>query len=87
MIDTRPDVARRYREMLLERTPEERLKIGCSMHATARALVRASVLARDPQAAPGAMRCALFLRFYGHEFDPSERARIATWLARDQETR
>ena len=73
--------------MLLGRPPEERLKIGCSMHATARALVRASVLAGDPEASPGAVRCALFLRFYGHEFDPSARARIATWLARDQETR
>ena len=87
MIDTRPDVARRYREMLLERTPEERLKLGCSMHATARALVRASVLAGDPQASPGAVRRALFLRFYAHEFDPSERERIATWLRRDEETR
>ena len=57
------------------------------MHATTRALVRASVLAGDPQASPGAVRCALFLRFYGTEFDPSARERIATWLGRDEETR
>jgi len=54
--------------MLLERSPEERLKMGCSMGATARILVRASVLARDPHASPAAMRRALFLRVYSHEF-------------------
>lgn len=42
--DTLPEVARRYRELLLRRSGEERLKMGCSMHATAKALVRASIL-------------------------------------------
>jgi hypothetical protein len=70
--------------MLLARSPEERLKMGCSMGATARALVRASVLARDPQASPAAVRRALFLRFYGHEFDEAERERILAWLGRDE---
>jgi hypothetical protein len=68
--------------MLLARSPEERLKMGCSMSATARALVRASVLAQDPQASPAALRRVLFLRFYGHEFDAVERERIMEWLDR-----
>src|SRR2546426_11364289 len=51
--------------MLLARSPEERLTMGCSMSATARALVRASVLAQDPHASSAALRRALFLRFYG----------------------
>jgi hypothetical protein len=84
MTDTRPEVARRYRELLLARSGEERLRIGCSMHATAQALVRASVLARNPPASPADLRRALFLRFYGHEFDAETRDRIATWLGRDQ---
>ena len=66
--DAPPKVMQRYRAMLLERSPEERLKMGCSMGATARILVRASVLARDPHASPAAMRRALFLRVYSHEF-------------------
>jgi len=74
----------RYRALLLARSPEERLKMGCSMSATARALVRASVLARDPQASPAAVRRALFLRFYGHEFDEAERERILAWLGQDE---
>jgi hypothetical protein len=74
----------RYRAMLLARSPEERLRMGCSMSATARALVRASVLARDPHASPAALRRALFLRFYGHEFAAAERKRILASLGGDE---
>lgn len=82
MTDTPPEVMQRYRAMLLARSPEERLKMGCSMSATARALVRASVLAQDPHASPAALRRALFLRFYGHEYEPAEGERILAWLGR-----
>lgn len=80
MTDTTPEVARRYRELLLRRSGEERLKMGCSMHAAARALVRASVLEKEPYASPAAVRRALFLRFYGHEFDAAARERILAAL-------
>ncbi len=80
MTDTPPEIAQRYRAMLLARSPEERLKMGCSMGATARAFVRASVLAQDPHASPGAVRRALFLRFYGHEFDETQREKIMASL-------
>lgn len=69
MRDTPPEVERTFRAMLLERSGEERLKMGCSMHATAQALVRASVLEKDPQASPATLRRALFLRFYGRDLD------------------
>jgi len=36
MTDTPPEVMQKYRAMLLGRSPEERLKMGCSMGATAR---------------------------------------------------
>jgi len=36
----------RYRAMLLARSGEERVKMGFSMNATARALIRASVMAK-----------------------------------------
>ena len=76
MNDTTPEIERKYREMLLQRSGEDRLKMGCSMHATAQALVRASVLEKDPRASPADMRRALFLRFYGHEFDAEMREKI-----------
>ncbi len=66
--------------MLLARSGSERMKMGASMLATARALVAASVRAKDPQASAGALRRAMFLRFYGGDFAPAERERIAAWL-------
>jgi hypothetical protein len=70
----------RYRAMLLARSGEERLKMGFSMNATGRALVRASILAKDPTISPAALRCALFLRLYGHDFDPKSREAILARL-------
>ena len=54
----------------------------CS-NATARALIRASVLAKDPQASPATLRRAMFLRLYGHEFDAEAREKILERLGRD----
>ena len=76
MNDTDPEIEQKFLAMLLERSGEERLKMGCSMHATAQALVKASVLEKDPLASPAALRQALFLRFYGHEFDAETREKI-----------
>jgi hypothetical protein len=65
MKDTSEAMEQKYRDMLLKRSGEERLKMGCSMHATAQALVRAAALETDPSASPASLRKALFLRFYG----------------------
>jgi len=76
MNDTTPDVEARYRALLMERTGEERLIMGCAMRDTARALVEASIREQDPQATPESVRKTLFLRFYGHEFDARTQAKI-----------
>ena len=76
MKDTSPEVEKKYREMLLQRSGEERLKMGCSMHATAQALVRASVLENNPRASQAEIRKALFLRFYGDDFHPETKEKI-----------
>lgn len=76
MNDTPPEIDARYRSMLMQRSGEERLMMGCAMRETARALVEASIWEQDPQAAPETVRKGLFLRFYGHEFDSLTRAKI-----------
>ncbi len=73
MSDTSLEVERKFRDMLIQRNGEERLKMGSSMHAAAQALVLASVLEKDPTVLPAALRMALYLRFYGHEFDSEMR--------------
>jgi hypothetical protein len=80
MKDTSPEMETRYRAMLLARSGEERLRMAGSMYATARALVVASVRHANPTASPAEIRQAIFLRFYGHEFDEPTRARILARL-------
>jgi hypothetical protein len=76
MKDTPPEMEARYRAMLMQRSGEERLMMGCAMRETARTLVEASILKQDPQATPQAVRKGLFLRFYGQEFDAKSREKI-----------
>jgi hypothetical protein len=76
MSDTPPEIDERYRAMLMQRTGEERLIMGCAMRDTARALVEAYLRERDPEATDVTIRKGLFLRFYGHEFDAESRTKI-----------
>lgn len=76
MNDTSPEIDARYRAMLLQRSGEERLIMGCAMRDTARALVEASLREHDPHATVETIRRGLFLRFYGDEFDAKSRAKI-----------
>lgn len=87
MRDTPPEVDTKYRALLLERSGEERLKMAGSMYATARALVVASVLEKDPLASPSALRREVFLRFYGDDFDAKTRERILARLGDQGRTR
>jgi hypothetical protein len=68
------------RQLLMQRSGTERLKMGCSMFDTARALMRAGLgdetgLDRSPT-----MRVRLFERTYGREFNPVAAARIVAHL-------
>lgn len=76
MTDTPPDIEERYRAMLMQRTGEARMIMGCAMRDTARAFVEASLREQDPHATEAAIRKGLFLRFYGHEFDQPTRDKI-----------
>jgi hypothetical protein len=79
--DTSPPVEKQFRRMLLRRSRAERLQMGCSMHATARALVKASISEKDPVA----LKRAFFLRFYGEEFGLKERKKILLALRKAAE--
>ena len=76
MKDTSPEMDARYQDMLMQRSGEERLMMGCAMRETARALVEASIREQYPQATLETIRKGLFLRFYGHEFDADSRTKI-----------
>ena len=82
MKDTTAEMDERYRAMLMQRSGEERLIMGCAMRETARALVEASLLEQNPQADTAELRKGVFLRFYGHEFDEDTRAKILAAIER-----
>jgi hypothetical protein len=73
MKDTSPDVEQKYYERLMARSNEERFRMGISMCQSARKIVWAS-LSDDLNLTE--RRVQFFLRCYGREFDPDERARI-----------
>jgi hypothetical protein len=70
--DTPPEIELRFRNLLLKRSGEERLKMGCSMHAASLALVKASVSETDPVT----LKRTLFLHFYGNDFEPKRKNKI-----------
>ncbi|MEZ5582681.1 MAG: hypothetical protein R3F37_07845 [Candidatus Competibacteraceae bacterium] len=76
MDDTSPDVKVLYRSLLMQRSGEERLKMGCGMFDSARALVKASLTAHTPED----LKMQLFLRTYGSDFDAETKARIVMAL-------
>lgn len=76
MKDTPAEMDARYQDMLMQRSGEERLMMGCAMRETARTLAEASIREQDPQATIETVRKGLFLRFYGHEFDADSRSKI-----------
>ncbi|MDO8690067.1 MAG: hypothetical protein Q7R39_08680 [Dehalococcoidia bacterium] len=82
MRDTSPELEERFLSMLMARSGEERVRMACDMHETARRLVLASLLAQNPNATPAELRKGLFLRFYRDDFSPEETRRILESLER-----
>lgn len=73
MNDTHPDVAVRYRDLMMSKTGQERLLMGFSMYDTARQIVRSAIYNNRPEINDEEMKKEIFLRFYGHEFSPPGR--------------
>jgi hypothetical protein len=74
------------RRLLMKRTGAERLKMGCAMFDTARALMRAGLgdeigTDRSPE-----LRVRLFERTYGRDFDATTAARIIAHLQTTSDT-
>ena len=73
MSDMPPSVAARYRALLDERSSADRLRMCTGMFAAARRLALAGVRQVHGELTELAARRHLFLRFYGSEYDESER--------------
>ena len=83
MNDTHPDVAIRFRELMMSKTGEQRLLMGCSMYDTAKQIVRSAIYNSRPGITETEMKKEIFLRFYGPEFSQAERDKFFSALASD----
>jgi len=83
MNDTHPDVAIRFRELMMRKSGEQRLLMGCSMYDTAKQIVRSAIYNSRPGITEAEMKKEIFLRFYEQEFSQAERDKFFSALASD----
>ena len=69
MNDTSPKITAYYDRMIMERSPQDRLRMGCSMFDTAKQIIISSAFTKQN-------RKDLFLRFYDHDFNEQEKNKI-----------
>ncbi len=82
MFDTQESIQLRFHRMIMKRAPIERLQMGSSMFDTAKQIVRSSILNKNPQSSSQELKKEMFLRFYGQEFNESQRKNILNSLNR-----
>jgi hypothetical protein len=76
MSDACKQIEERYKEMLLSRTPLERLRMASRMYDSGRKLVIAGIQDGKPSLTASQLRGQVFLRMYGSDFTVEERDRI-----------
>ena len=81
MNDTHPDIAVRFRNLMMLKSGEKRLLMGCSMHDTAKKILRSAIYNRRPAITASQMRKEIFISFYGQEFSRADREKISSALA------
>lgn len=67
MKDTHPAIEELFFKMLMERSGEERLKMGFEMDETARRLATASLFTQNREVSEKDIKIAIFERFYGND--------------------
>ena len=76
MDNTSAKIEQRYKEMILHRSPLERLKMASRMYDSGKKLVISGILKGVPHLDTSRVRAQLFLRMYGDDFTATEKERI-----------
>jgi len=80
MNDTYPDIAARYQKLMMLKSGEQRLLMGCSMYDTAKQIVCSAIYNKHPQITTEQMKKEIFVRFYGQDFSRSDAEKILSVL-------
>ncbi len=78
--DTSREMTIIFHDMIMKRSPIERLFMGFSMYNTSREIVKSSILAHNPEITSQKMKEEIFLRFYGMDFSEVEKEKILGFL-------
>ena len=76
MDDTSAKIKQRYNEMLLSKSPSERLRMASRMYDSVKKLATSGILKEREHLDTSRLRGELFLRIYGNDFSASDRERI-----------
>ncbi len=76
MSDTPTQIQQRYKEMLMSRTPTERLRMVSRMYDSGRKLVIAGIQNGKQHLNASQLRGQLFLRMYGNDFSAADIKKI-----------
>jgi hypothetical protein len=76
MNDTTAKIKLLYNEMLLSKSPLERLRMASRMYDSAKKLAISGLLKDRKHLDPSRLRGELFLRIYGNDFSVTVRKRI-----------
>ena len=80
MNDTPKNIEKRFMDMIMAHSPEERLMMSFSMFDSARKLVKSSIIEKQPDISAVEMKKAIFLRIYGDEFNEIDKKKILAAL-------
>ncbi len=80
MHDTSPEVMAKMSKMIQRKTPIERLQMGVSMYQTSKYLIIRAIKEKNPDISEVDLRKALFIHFYGDDFNPIQREKILSHL-------
>ena len=84
MNDTSTKIKQLYTEMLLSKSPLERLRMTSRMYDSVKKLATSGLLRERQHIDPSRLRGELFLRMYGNDFSVTERKRIVEQLHKTQ---
>lgn len=80
MNDTTCEMTEKMHEMIHQKTPSDRCKMGCSMIETSKHLIGRAILEKDPLISAVNFQKELFIRFYQDDFSLAEREKIFAYF-------
>ncbi|MBM3235295.1 hypothetical protein FJZ31_03240 [Candidatus Poribacteria bacterium] len=87
MNDTNPHLEKIYSDMMRSKSGAEKLKMGCSMFSTSKALIAAGIRHRQPGISDIDLKVAVFLKLYGDDFDEEQKQKIIAHLRKNATNR